>query len=72
MSANKVRNVVEINKIVTLEEVFLDDNQIVDPVPLYQLPALRRIDLSGNPTLQCPQPGSFSKAATVLLPSHCQ
>lgn len=71
LSANKVRNLVEIGKIVALEEVYLDDNQIVDPVPLYQLPVLRRVDLSGNPSLKCPQPSSFTKA-TVLLPSHCQ
>jgi Leucine-rich repeat (LRR) protein len=71
LSANKVHNLVEIGKIATLEEVYLDDNKIVDPVPLYPLPALRRVDLSGNPTLKCPQPGSFPKA-TVLLPSHCQ
>jgi Leucine-rich repeat (LRR) protein len=72
LSANKVHNVVEISKIVTLEELYLDDNQIVDPVPLYQLPALRRVDLSGNPNLKCPEPGSFSHVEKVHLPSHCQ
>jgi Leucine-rich repeat (LRR) protein len=72
LSANKVRNLVEIGKLVTLEELYLDDNQIVDPVPLYQLPVLRHVDLSGNATLQCPGAGSFLRVATVLLPSQCQ
>ncbi len=72
LSANKVRNLVEIGKIMTLQELFLDDNQIVDPVPLYHLPALRHVDLSGNAALQCPKPGSFAHVATVLLPPHCR
>jgi len=72
LSANKVRNLGELSKIITLEELYLDDNQVVDPVPLYALPALRRIDLSGNPALQCPRPGSFARVTTVLLPSHCR
>jgi len=72
LSANKLRNLVELNKIVTLQELYLDDNQIIDPVPLYQLPALRKMDLSGNPGLQCPKPGSFAQVATVILPQHCR
>ncbi len=72
LSANKVRNLMELSSIITLEEVFLDDNQIIDPVPLYKLPALRKVDLSGNPALQCPKSGSFAKLATVILPQHCR
>jgi len=72
LSANKVSNLGELSKIITLQEVFLDDNQIIDPAPLYQLSALRKLDLSGNADLQCPKSGSFAKLATVILPSHCR
>lgn len=72
LSSNKIRNLVEITNIVTLEEVHLDDNQIVDPVPLYQLTALRLVDLSGNPELQCPRGGAFDRVETVILPEHCR
>jgi Leucine-rich repeat (LRR) protein len=71
LSANKVRNLVELNKIITLEQVFLDDNQIVDSAPLYPLSALRKVDLSGNSALQCPKSGRFVKSVTVILPQHC-
>jgi Leucine-rich repeat (LRR) protein len=71
LSANKVSNLDELSKIITLQEVFLDDNQIIDPTPLYQLSALRKLDLSGNAALQCPKAGRFVKSATVLLPLHC-
>jgi Leucine-rich repeat (LRR) protein len=57
--------------VIGLEELYLDNNQVVDPVPLYQLPALRFLDLSGNPGLQCPTTGAFSRAETVILPQHC-
>jgi Leucine-rich repeat (LRR) protein len=72
LSSNKVRNLMEISKLETLEELYLDDNQIIDPVPLYQLRSLRHVELSGNPALQCPRPGSFAQVATVILPKHCR
>ena len=68
---SKVRNLGELSKIITLQEVFLDDNQIVDAAPLYPLSALRKVDLSGNAALQCPKSGRFVKSATVILPQHC-
>lgn len=71
LSANQVRNLMEIGRISTLEVLHLDQNKIIDPVPLYQLPALRHLDLSGNPALQCPRPGKLDHVATVTLPKHC-
>jgi Leucine-rich repeat (LRR) protein len=71
LSANKVSNLGELSKIITLQEVFLDDNQIVDAAPLYPLSALRKVDLSGNAALQCPKSGRFVKSAMVILPQHC-
>jgi hypothetical protein len=72
LSANKVRNLVELGKLAGLEALYLDDNQIIDPVPLDQLVALRHLDLSGNPALQCPRPGSLAQVTTVILPKHCR
>jgi Leucine-rich repeat (LRR) protein len=71
LSANKVRNLVELTKMAALEEVYLDDNLIVDPAPLFNLPALRKVDLAGNSNLQCPKTGRFAKPAAVTLPRHC-
>ena len=71
LSGNNVRNLVEIGNIISLEAIFLDDNQVVDPVPLYQLPALREVDLSGNPALQCPKQGRFARVTALILPKHC-
>lgn len=71
LSANDIRNLVEITAMASLEAVYLDKNQIVDPVPLNQLPALRHLDLSGNTALQCPRPGSLAQVTTLILPKHC-
>ncbi|MDH3992296.1 MAG: hypothetical protein OEV47_05270 [Gammaproteobacteria bacterium] len=72
LSSNKVRNLVEIGAISGLEELYLDDNQIIDPVPLYPLPALRLLDLSGNSGLQCPRRDGLARVETVVLPRHCR
>jgi Leucine-rich repeat (LRR) protein len=71
LSSNSIRNLVEISTITALEELYLDHNRIVDPVPLYQLDHLNTIDLSGNPGLQCPSKGGFARVETVTLPDHC-
>ena len=55
-----------------LEELYLDNNVIIDPVPLSRLAALRHLDLSGNPALQCPRSGSFEQLDTLILPQHCR
>jgi Leucine-rich repeat (LRR) protein len=70
-SSNKIRNLVEINKMLALEELYLDDNRVVDPVPLYPLQKLRHVDLSGNASLQCPRKGGLDQVETVILPLHC-
>ena len=72
LSSNKIRNLVELGALSSLVELYLDNNQIVDPVPLYQLPALRVVDLSGNPELQCPSSSGFLRLETVTMPRHCR
>jgi Leucine-rich repeat (LRR) protein len=71
LSSNNIRNLVEISTITTLEELYLNDNRIIDPVPLYQLDHLNTIDLSANPGLQCPNKAGFARVETVILPDHC-
>ncbi|GAB5450695.1 MAG: hypothetical protein Hals2KO_10230 [Halioglobus sp.] len=71
LSANEIRNLVELEKLTALRELILDKNRIVDPVPLYRLPHLTRLDLSGNPGLQCPREAGFAAVNSVLLPAHC-
>lgn len=72
LSSNNIRNLMDISTITTLEELYLDNNRIIDPVPLYQLDHLSTLDLSGNPGLQCPNKGGFARVETVILPDHCQ
>ena len=57
-----------------LEQLTLssNNNQIIEAVPLYQLPTLRLVDLSSNPHLLCPVSGSLMRVSDVTLPSHCQ
>lgn len=71
LSSNKIRNLAEIAKISTLQELYLDDNVVVDPVPLYRLPALRLLDLTHNSTLQCPVQSEFPVIESLQLPEHC-
>jgi hypothetical protein len=72
LSSNRIRNLTELARLTVLEELFLDDNQVVDPVPLYELPALYRLDLSGNPDLQCPASGALLRVEHLELPAHCR
>jgi Leucine-rich repeat (LRR) protein len=72
LSSNKIVNISELAALTVLQVVYLDDNRIIDPVPLYQLPALHRLDLSSNPDLICPQPGSLMRVSDVTLPLHCR
>lgn len=72
LSNNEVRNLMELQAMVQLQELYLDNNQVIDPVPLYQLQLLRFIDLSKNPNLQCPRQTGLSWVGDVTLPAHCR
>jgi hypothetical protein len=72
LSANAIRNLHDLRALSMLQELYLDDNQVVDPVPLYELPALRVLDLSGNAALQCPGQGGLVRVEALELPEHCQ
>lgn len=71
LSSNKILNLSQVSVLTLLEELYLDSNVIVDPVPLYQLPALQLLDLSHNDRLQCPVSSAFLAIESVKLPEHC-
>jgi hypothetical protein len=72
LSSNNIRDIDELGSLTVLQVLYLDDNQVISAVPLYQLPALYQLDLSGNSGLLCPQPGSLMRVATLALPEHCR
>ncbi len=71
LSSNKIRNLSPITALIHLETLYLDDNVVVDPVPLYKLSTLRILNLSGNTPLQCPDPAAFTALESTQLPDHC-
>jgi hypothetical protein len=71
LSANKIRNLAPLVGLIHLQELYLDDNVVVDPVPLYPLYTMRTLDLAGNAVLQCPQAAEFSHLRSLTLPDHC-
>ena len=71
LSSNKIRNLAKISTMTVLEELYLDDNVVIDPVPLYQLRKLRLLDLGGNTTLQCPNSSTLLTIESLKLPNHC-
>jgi Leucine-rich repeat (LRR) protein len=55
----------------SLEDLYLDKNQVVDPAPLFELPSLRILDLTGNPGLRCPSANALLRVEETRLPKHC-
>jgi hypothetical protein len=72
LSSNQIDDISELAALTVLQVAYLDNNLIVDAVPLYQLPALRLVDLSANPALRCPPAGSLLRVESVTLPRHCR
>jgi hypothetical protein len=71
LSANSIRNLVELEALSLLQALYLDDNIVVDPVPLYDLPSLQALDLAGNADLQCPAASALLQVEELKLPQHC-
>jgi len=72
LSSNNIVDISELASLTVLQVAYLDNNQIIEAVALYSLPALRLVDLSANPHLLCPAPGSLLRVEDVNLPKHCQ
>ena len=71
LSGNSIDDLGELVSLTLLQELYLDDNSLTEVVPLYQLPALRFVDLAGNDALLCPSPGSLLLLDNAILPAHC-
>ena len=61
----------ELARLEDLEQLWLDDNDIVDPVPVLRMTSLRALDLDGNPRLQCPSSDKVPLNLQLTLPDHC-
>lgn len=72
LSSNRIGDISELAALTILQVLYLDNNAVVDPVPLYDLPALNRVDLSANPGLRCPGTAGLLRVETVTLPGHCR
>jgi Leucine-rich repeat (LRR) protein len=71
LSDNAIGRISELSALIALEEAYLADNQIVDPLPLASLQALDTVDLSGNAGLRCPDRQTLLRVTRLQLPSHC-
>ena len=71
LSSNRIGNLAELEALSTLQILELADNELVDPVPLFGLPALQQLNLEGNTRLQCPARTAFATVEKILLPAHC-
>ena len=72
LSSNRIRNLMALSKVTGLQELWLDDNVIIDPVPLGSLVHLRALNLANNGSLQCPKNGLLDYVGTLTLPEHCK
>jgi internalin A len=71
LSANAIADVSPLAGLAQLETLLLADNLVEDAADLWQLPALTRLDLSGNPGLICPRADEGAGVAELTLPAHC-
>lgn len=72
LTSNRIRNLMALSKVTGLQELWLDDNVIIDPVPLGSLVHLRALNLANNGSLQCPKNGLLDYVGTLTLPEHCK
>ena len=60
-----------LTKLSGLHALWLDDNVVIDPVPLNALSDLTTLNLADNDSLQCPKTGLLDHVETLTLPTHC-
>ena len=71
LSSNQFADLSHLVPLSLLEDLYLDNNEIVSPAPLYDLMSLRQVDLSGNSSLLCPTSNALLRVEEVRLPRHC-
>jgi len=72
LGGNALTDIRELAVLLELRSVMLDDNRIEDAAPLYRLPELAVVNLDGNSSLRCPQPGHWPSLERLTLPRHCR
>ena len=72
LSGNHIRNLLVLERLVELEALWLDDNRIIDPIPVLRMAKIRQLDLSANPSLQCPDQTEIRPQVVINLPEHCR
>ncbi len=72
LSGNRIRNLLVLERLVELEALWLDDNTVIDPIPVLRIDKLRQLNLSGNPSLQCPDRAEMRPHLAITLPEHCR
>ncbi|MFT6957642.1 MAG: Leucine-rich repeat (LRR) protein [Halieaceae bacterium] len=71
LSSNQFADLSHLAPLSSLEDVYLDNNEIINPTPLFDLMLLRQVDLGGNSSLRCPTSSALLRVEQVRLPRHC-
>ena len=69
---NRMGNLLVLERLVELEALWLDNNKVIDPIPVLRMVKIRQLDLSGNATLQCPASTEMRPQLVITLPEHCR
>jgi len=72
LSGNHIRNLLVLERLVKLEALWLDNNKVIDPIPVLRMVNIRQLDLSANPSLQCPDRTEMRPQLAITLPEHCR
>ncbi len=71
LNDNAIRNLLELERLEVLEQLWLDNNDIIDAIPVLGISGLRTLNLQGNPRLQCPLSDKIPPTLQLTLPEHC-
>ena len=71
LNDNAIRNLLELERLEALEQLWLDNNDVVDTIPVLGMSGLRTLNLQGNPRLQCPSSDKIPSTLQLTLPEHC-
>ena len=71
LNGNAIRNLLELERLEALEQLWLNKNDIIDAIPVLGISGLRTLNLQGNPRLQCPPSDNIPPTLQLTLPEHC-
>ena len=61
-----------LERLAELRWLWLNDNDVVDPLPVLRMAWLIELNLAGNPLLQCPTTQEIPHQLILTLPDHCE